>query len=174
MSLFPAGTATWGPPGDASSPWRYTLTRRWSDGPTMAVIGVNPSTATAEQDDPTIRRCIRFARDSGHGSLTMLNLFAYRATDIADLVKAAASGVDVVGAQNDGAILVEALTGATVVCAWGPPAKVPPSLRARFGEVPAVLLSHEVPLHVFAATKDGSPAHPLYLPASCRPVRWAP
>ena len=45
MSLFQTGAATWGPPGDASSPYRYTLTRRWSSGPVMAVVGVNPSTA---------------------------------------------------------------------------------------------------------------------------------
>lgn len=168
MTLFPTGTATWGPPGDASSPYRYTLTRTWSDAPKMAVIGVNPSTATAEVDDPTIRRCIRFAADSGHGGLVMLNLFAWRSTDIRGL----ATSPEPLGAGNDAAILAACRDARTVVCAWGAPEKVPPDLRYRWETLPTSLWILGVDLHVLALTKGGHPGHPLYLPASCRPVRW--
>jgi len=170
VTLFPTTSiASWGPPGDRTSTHRYTLTRRWAPGRTLVVIGVNPSTATETEDDATIRRCIRFARDAGFGSYTMLNLFAFRSTDIRGLHAAA----DPMGAQNDGAILVECLSGdPTVVCAWGPPSKVPKPLRARFTEVPAILRQHEVELHVFRLTQERHPMHPLYLPATCRPTPW--
>jgi hypothetical protein len=69
--------------------YRYVLTRTWDhDLAACAFIGLNPSTADAHEDDPTIRRCIRFARDWGHGGLIMLNLFAWRSTDPRGLLDA--------------------------------------------------------------------------------------
>ena len=63
--------------------YRYTLWRRWdglfASGYAM-FIGLNPSTADETNDDPTIRRCIGYARDWGYGGLCMTNLFAFRAT----------------------------------------------------------------------------------------------
>lgn len=61
--------------------YRYTLTRRFADGPTVAFIGLNPSTADEHADDPTIRRCLGFAKRWGYGELVMLNLYALRSTD---------------------------------------------------------------------------------------------
>jgi hypothetical protein len=62
--------------------WRYTLTRQWSFVHPLAMfIGLNCSTADETQDDPTVRRCMGFARDWGYGGLLMTNLFAFRATD---------------------------------------------------------------------------------------------
>ncbi len=59
--------------------YRYALGRIWNPTtPPALFIGLNPSTADARQDDPTIRRCIRFARDWGYGGLLMGNLYAYR------------------------------------------------------------------------------------------------
>ena len=61
---------------------RYRLTREWAPTlPTIAFVMLNPSTADGEIDDPTIRRCIGFARDLGYGRLHVVNLFTYRATD---------------------------------------------------------------------------------------------
>jgi hypothetical protein len=79
---------------------------------------LNPSTADASQDDPTIRRCIGFARQWGCGRLVVLNLFAFRATDPADLKRAA----DPVGPENRAwfdRTLVDDLVGGPVVCGWG-------------------------------------------------------
>lgn len=66
--------------------YRYALWRRWGDGPHAMFIGLNPSTADETADDPTIRRCIAFARAWGYGALCMANLFAYRATQPADML----------------------------------------------------------------------------------------
>src|SRR4051812_41324552 len=58
--------------------YRYLLTRSWADGPTATFIMLNPSTAGAEQNDPTIRKCIGFAQRLGFGGLQAINLFALR------------------------------------------------------------------------------------------------
>ncbi len=66
--------------------YRYDLWRRWDDSKPFAMfIGLNPSTADETLDDPTIRRCINFAKSWGYGGLCMTNLFAFRATDPADM-----------------------------------------------------------------------------------------
>ena len=78
--------------------YRYWLSRKWERGPYCVFIGLNPSTATFEEDDPTIRRCVGFAKRWGFGALVMLNIFAFRSTDPKKLrVK---STVDPVGPQN--------------------------------------------------------------------------
>src|SRR5207253_9302632 len=85
--------------------YRYSLTREILNpgigcldederGGTVTFVGLNPSTADATQDDPTIRRCIRFAREWGFDRLKMVNLYAYRATDPRELGKAEQAGID--------------------------------------------------------------------------------
>lgn len=166
-------TAIFGAPGDESSRYRYVLTRQWGEGRTLAVIGVNPSTATATEDDPTIRRCIRFAADSGHGRLVMLNLFAWRATDVRELKRAATPYGEALGAVNDNHLVRECGAADTVVCAWGAAKKLPRALRYRWVYVVRMLRGYDVPLSVLRLTDAGDPAHPLYLPASCRPIPWS-
>ena len=81
----------------------------------MQFVGLNPSTADENLDDPTIRRCIQFAKDWGYGALCMTNLFAFRATKPTDM-KAAE---DPVGSVND--LWLEEtskVAGATLAC-WG-------------------------------------------------------
>lgn len=139
--------------------WRYSLTRDVApltgEG-TVAFIGLNPSTADEVEDDPTIRRCIGFARAWGYAQLKMLNLFAFRSTDPAGLLDAE----DPVGPEND-CVIAKVIGGSElVVCAWGAfPAD---------GRVAAVL-----PLvgsaKCFGLTKNGSPRHPLYV-ASATPL----
>ena len=78
--------------------YRYALSRVWAaDKPYALFIGLNPSTADETLDDPTIRRCIDFAKRWGYGGLVMANLFAYRATNPSEM-KAA---TDPVGVAND-------------------------------------------------------------------------
>jgi hypothetical protein len=64
--------------------YRYALMRMWDDKPLMMFCMLNPSTADATKDDPTIRRCIGFAKDRGYGGIYVVNLMAYRATDPAE------------------------------------------------------------------------------------------
>ncbi len=76
--------------------YRYALLRRWGEGKNAMFIGLNPSTADETADDPTIRRCVSFAKAWGFGGLCMANLFAYRATNPADMLMQA----DPIGPDN--------------------------------------------------------------------------
>lgn len=137
---------------------RYELWRRWADDqPYALIIGLNPSTADESQDDPTIRRCIRFARDWGYGALCMGNLFALRATDPRVMLDHWAP----VGADNDATLLRLAAGAGIVVAAWGAHG----SHRRRDQWALANLPN----LHHLGLTKSGQPRHPLYLPADTLP-----
>lgn len=95
--------------------YRYELTRRWDNSTsTVTYVMLNPSTADASVDDPTIRRCIGFAQSHGFGGLRVLNLYAFRATQPKDMFRA----IDPVGPEND-TYLGNLDTGSTVVAAWG-------------------------------------------------------
>ena len=134
--------------------YRYRLSRSWLMGEgTVLFIMLNPSTADAETDDPTIRRCIGFARRWGFRALAVGNLFALRATDPRELKRVA----DPVGPDNDEHLLAMAEAAAATIAAWG-----------QFG----VYLQRE--RHVrqmigglehLGLTKQGYPRHPLYLRA---------
>lgn len=97
--------------------YRYALWREWDrNAPQMIVIGLNPSTADERVDDPTIRRCIDFAKQ-GCGKLVMLNLFAFRATKPADMLAA----VEPVGPKTNVVLHSYARDSRTAVAvaAWG-------------------------------------------------------
>jgi len=71
--------------------YRYSLFRIWDEDKSLVLfIGLNPSTADEKEDDPTIRRCINFAKQWGwgYGGLIMGNLFSFRATQPSDLKQA--------------------------------------------------------------------------------------
>lgn len=141
--------------------WRYALWREWDFGSRcnrVAFVGLNPSTADETADDPTIRRCIRFAKDWGYDGLVMLNAYGFRATDPADL-KAAA---DPVGPGNDEAIARLGRTVEMVVAAWGVHCST-----AREQEICKIIGRT---IHCLGFTKDGRPKHPLYLRADSKPV----
>lgn len=147
---------------------RYTLWRTWyrtlignPQWRYAAVIGLNPSTADETRDDPTIRRCIDFAKSWDVDALCMLNLFAFRATDPRDM-KAAA---DPVGAEND-AWLIRICRGASLVlAAWG----VHGEYQGRDRAVRQLLEEAGVVPLALGFTKAGHPRHPLYMPKSAEP-----
>ncbi|MBL8224715.1 MAG: DUF1643 domain-containing protein [Chromatiales bacterium] len=141
--------------------YRYALWRIWDPAAgTVNFIGLNPSTADEQIDDPTIRRCIGFARDWGYGGLVMTNLFAFRATEPA-VMKAAEEPV---GPDNDVRIAECARKAAVVIAAWGQHG----SHRGRDRFVRGQIAR----LHYLRLTKGGHPGHPLYLPAGLLPQPW--
>lgn len=143
--------------------YRWTLAREWDDSlPPLVVIGLNPSTADETEDDPTIRRCIGFARAFGCGSLRMLNLFAFRSTDPKGLRKV----VDPIGPENDVWLKDACRYGSKVVAAWGAHG----GYLGRDREVRRLLSGS---LHHLGLTKDGHPRHPLYLKSDTPLTLWS-
>ena len=141
--------------------YRYTLWRHWIGGTGYAMfIGLNPSTADEVADDPTIRRCIGFAKSWGYAGLCMTNLFAYRATNPADMIDFELP----IGADNDKHIMDVAKDAGVIVAAWGALG----NWRGRGRHMRALLPN----LHYLKLTKDGHPAHPLYLPKTLIPIAW--
>lgn len=144
--------------------YRYSLTREWGSGGRVAYVLLNCSTATAELDDPTIRRCIGFAKSWGFGSLEITNLFAFRATDPRVMKRQD----EPVGPDNDGWIRVAARRANLTVCAWG--------TRGRFRDrdlaVLRLLKDTNVVTYAIRVTDGGDPSHPLYLPAALKPVPY--
>lgn len=141
--------------------WRYALCRTWDgEKPYAMVVGLNPSTADETLDDPTIRRCIRFARYWGYGALAMTNLFAFRATDPRDM-KAAE---DPVGPDNDAHLARLAANAGVVVAAWG----IHGEHQDRAQQVVDARTLGS--FTVLGLTAAGHPRHPLYMRAECRPL----
>ena len=149
---------------------RYQLYRRLADTgeaertPALFLM-LNPSTATHTEDDPTIRRCVRFARDWGHGHLYVANLFSLRSTDPRALRTDAYAEGD---PENRHYITVLAMRSALVVCAWGAHG----SLRGRSTTIVDMLTAANVDLWTLGLTQGGQPKHPLYLSATLEPKRW--
>lgn len=144
--------------------YRYDLFRIW-DMTTdhVTFIGLNPSTADEETDDPTIRRCIAYAKSWGYGGIRMVNLFAYRATEPKDMMGAD----DPIGSQNDN-LLKGARTHprSLIIAAWGNHG----SFQGRDIAVRKIVGG----LHYLKLNKSGQPAHPLYLRADLKPTLWSP
>ncbi len=141
--------------------WRYTLHREWADGQAVGFLMFNPSTADELQDDPTIRKCIGFAKRWGYGRLVILNLFAIRGTDPRIVSRVS----DPVGPMNDYHI-VKALEGCReVICAWGCGGHMKSDLQKRPRHVMNLLEEHRfsMPVNCLGYSDDGSPRHPLML-----------
>ena len=149
----------------ADGTYRYELSRVWDrDLPQCTFIMLNPSTADAKEDDPTIRRCIGFAKAFGCGSLVVVNLYALRSTDPRVLWL---SSFNPVGPLNDSFITSAlAKTDGPIIAAWGANAK-----PARAQQVMNLARGKEV--LALGINKDGSPKHPLYLPKASVPVPFS-
>jgi hypothetical protein len=146
--------------------YRYSLTRTGLFGAgTCLFLMLNPSTADAEVDDPTIRRCVGFTAAWGFNRLEVANLFAFRATDPRAMVMAQ----DPIGPKNDQHLLSAATRADRIVCAWGAHG----GHMQRSAIVQRLLASAGHRLHHLGLTKDGQPKHPLYLAASTQPKEWA-
>ncbi len=162
--------------------YRWRLWRRWGTGPHVCWVMLNPSTADAESDDPTVRRCIRFSEAWGYGGLVIGNLYPLRSSDPRDLAKwvrllTTAADISVAMWTNINVVLAQAESAVLVVAAWG---AFPPKLGAYWR--PVTMLNdwcrgHHKPLQCLGTTRDGHPKHPLArgrhrVPDDQRPVPW--
>jgi len=150
----------------ADQKYRYRLIRdlgMMGDG-TCCFVMLNPSTADATQDDPTIRRCIGFARSFGCARLEVVNLFAFRSTD-PDALYAMSKGM-AIGPENDQHIAEACNASRIVVCAWGNHGK----LFGRADEVLKLIRAQQgaAPMALKINVKSRQPAHPLYLKADAQ------
>jgi len=154
---------------------RYMLARDWDDSlPRCAFIMINPSTADAEQDDPTIRKCIGFAKRLGYGGCDVVNLFSLRTPDVKELKKASANGDPITKQLNDEYIQNVAKAATKTFAAWGSISKIPkePQHRFRDQEVVRYLGIRGIELWCIGRTKDGDPRHPLMTSYSTEPTRF--
>ena len=141
--------------------YRYALWRTLGAGSNYVMfIGLNPSTADETNDDPTIRRCINFAKDWGYDALCMCNLFAFRATLPKDMIAAR----DPVGPMNDGVIRFLSANASMVVAAWG--------VYGRHINRDNDVMNLIENAHYLKLNSDGTPSHPLYLPKISTPIPY--
>lgn len=151
--------------------YRYLLGRRWSSGPTLGVILLNPSVADATVPDPTSTRVVGFARAEGYGAISIANLYAWRADD----PKALRAVADPVGPENRRALWAVLRCGPVVAVGWGAcRLSISRSVPARVAEVLELARMAGVELRTWGTTLRGAPGHPLYLPGARRLALWAP
>ncbi len=138
--------------------YRYTLFRRWENGPTVSWLMFNPSTADEFQLDPTLRKCKGFSQRWGYGAMAILNLYAIRGTD----PKTPSKTVDPVGPDNDKWISEIVRDSEMVVYAWGC-AQHMKTIGLRINEVRCFALLHGKKEVCLGYREDGHPRHPLML-----------
>jgi hypothetical protein len=151
------------PKGAIMSPdglYRYRLWRFWDLNPkTVTFIMLNPSTANSHQDDPTVRKCIAYAKSWGFTGLYIVNLFALRATDPQRLLV----HPDPVGPFNLDHIQMGREFSEVTIAAWGN-SKIIKRLKPRLPSTKG--------LSYLELAKDGTPKHPLYLYGNLKPKSW--
>mgnify|MGYP001554156276 CR=1 FL=1 len=136
--------------------YRYWLTRAWDQSLSeIAFVMLNPSRADHLVDDPTIRRCIGFAKDAGFGRLRVVNLFALRTAYPGELKTAP----DPAGPENAAHLDAALASGSAIVAAWG--------AHGAFGDAAARFVVRAnlqaVPMLCLGRTREGHPRHPLYV-----------
>jgi len=146
--------------------YRYTLERKWAfgDGDILWVM-LNPSTADAENDDPTITRCIGYSKAWGYNGLMVGNLYAYRTAIPAELWDAM-ENIDIARPENDEHLRRMAACAKLILCAWGAHADHHRAVRTMH------LLRGFGDLYCIGTTKAGQPLHPLYKPKNLRPILY--
>ena len=149
---------------------RFRLTRRWGDGPALGWCMCNPSTADHTVDDPTIRRCLGFARAWGYEAIEVVNLWSWRATDPTEVVRNLA---DAATQETDLVLLEVAGACKTIVVAWGFSGGTPWG-KERAQTVLGLLRHHGAELLCLGRTNNGAPRHPLYIAKNQKPLHYLP
>lgn len=151
--------------------YRYALYRDWDIGRKVTFVMLNPSTADASIDDPTIRRCINFAKDWGYSGLCVVNVLAYRATKPRDLPPIG----EAMGPINYQWITWGCTHGELIVPAWGVRHR---RYRAAYGAACDAMIRvrdrHGTPIEVLGYTQGFDPRHPLYMRADTQRIPYIP
>ena len=151
--------------------YRYALYRDWDIGRAVTFVMLNPSTADASIDDPTIRKCIGFARQWGYGRLMVVNVMAYRATQPKDLPRDLEAAI---GPENAKWLEHGATYGELIVPAWGAPR---PAFAAAYKATDAIMKRvvaqhRHAPIECLGFTKQFGPKHRLYVPYDTKRKPW--
>jgi len=152
--------SVWGAEFSEDRKYRFALWRTWghTDKGKVMFIGLNPSTANEQLNDPTIKRCINFAKSWGYGGMFMLNLYAYVSTDPKKLV------LDENILKNNENLLEYSKKSDIVVFAWG----CFKSHKKRMKEVESMFPD----AYCINKSKDGFPCHPLFQKGDLKPIRY--
>lgn len=149
--------------------WRYVLGRRW--GPDqdnhLIFVMVNPSKADATIDDPTVRKCMGFARVYGYAGIRVLNLFSYRETYVEEVAKQPEARLNGPGTEKWWHATVT--PSSHVIVAWGSHAPLKKQIQKR-----VIDIQHWLPKQTYClgTNADGSPSHPLMLSYGTELRRW--
>lgn len=147
--------------------YRFNLSRIWNPGlKAVTFVMLNPSTADADLDDPTVRRCIGLAKSWGYGAIHVVNLFAYRSTDPANLKDL--DEWERIGARNPHHVADFCYKSEIVVLGWGDSIgkfkiKIPE-------DIVKVLPAHKI--HHLGLTRKGRPKHPLFVEKDIKPIKY--
>ena len=142
--------------------YRFRLERTIAmEGPVYAFFGINPSTADANLDDPTVRKWIGFCKRWGASRFVVGNVWPLRTSDVR-LLATATRWLDI-GRENQKHVLAMASEADILVPCWGDRAKVPRSMHNELDELLSLLRGTGKPLMHFGLTKGGDPKHPLML-----------
>lgn len=142
--------------------YRYTLWRKWGEGRTVAFCLLNPSTADARRNDPTVTRCIARAKAMGYAGIEVVNIFAWKSTDPKQLQFIR----DPVGKMNDKFLLAAMENNDKLICGWGTHGW----LNNRQKEV--LKLFKNCDKYVLAFNQNHTPKHPLYVGYNVREALW--
>ncbi len=147
-------------------PHRFLFGWTWGTGPVGLWVGINPSTATAAEPDPTILKWHGFARRFGWGGMLVVNPFSLRSPDPRDLTRSLNPRWATGGRDNDRAIEEAASRADLIVPCWGALEGPARAFIPRVAKVHLMLEQAGKPMWCLGRTKDGHPKHPLYLPWS--------
>lgn len=141
--------------------YRYTLSRTWDSTKfTVLFIGLNPSIADENIDDPTITRCINFAKDWGYGTLLMAILFAFRSTYPKEIYLID----DPIGKDNDYYLLECVKQSDLIIACWGN--------NGTYMDREKIIKELVPNLYCLQKNKNGTPHHPLRLPRDINPISF--
>lgn len=146
--------------------YRWTLRRAWGSGPTLAWVMLNPSTADAHADDPTIRKCIGFAKRLGYAKIIVANVCPLRETSPSAMVRDVDTIPPEVWRSNREAVDLAIREAKATIVAWGNHVERRPTLLQ---EAESIRARHHS-LQALRFNAGGQPAHPLMLPYACSPA----